>query len=322
MPDPNATTAPGGPVLTPTQARTAQAIVNIFETGAVPGRYDQVTLLPGDSGRLTYGRSQTTLGSGNLHALLQRYCSDHGARFGTRLANWLPALARKDAALDADRVLHNLLRACADDPVMRETQDAFFDHAYWQPALRAATRLGLRTPLGVAVAYDGHVHGSWMRIRDRANALGAPHAIGEPTWLQAYVSERRAWLATHRIPILRATVYRMDAFQGLIDQGRWGLELPLVVRGAEISIDTLNGLPSSCYDGPQPGSRALAVQNPLLRGLDVRLVQLALSEAGAVLGVDGVYGGATARCVREWQIARGVAGTGVLDRIEVLGVVG
>ena len=61
--------------LTKTQKRTAQAIVNIFETGRVHGDYGQVTLLAGDTGHLTYGRAQTTLASANLslHGLVLNY---------------------------------------------------------------------------------------------------------------------------------------------------------------------------------------------------------------------------------------------------------
>src|SRR5690242_6887784 len=49
--------------------KVAEAIVNIFETGSALGNYGAVTLIPHDSGHLTYGRSQTTLGSGNLYLL-------------------------------------------------------------------------------------------------------------------------------------------------------------------------------------------------------------------------------------------------------------
>ena len=58
----------------PIQKRAAEAIVNIFETSAVLGVYGQVTLIPGDTGHLTFGRSQTTLTSKNLHKLIQHYC--------------------------------------------------------------------------------------------------------------------------------------------------------------------------------------------------------------------------------------------------------
>ncbi|MBF1166496.1 MAG: chitosanase, partial [Dechloromonas agitata] len=141
-------------MLTPLQKQTAQAIVNLFETSSARGDYGAVTVIPGDTGHLSFGRSQTTLGSGNLHALLQRYCSNAGARFGPRLAPWLERVEQRDTTLDHELRLHNLLRATADDPVMREMQDLFFDEGYWQPAARIAAGMGITTPLGLAVVYD------------------------------------------------------------------------------------------------------------------------------------------------------------------------
>jgi chitosanase len=301
------------PAMPATQAQAAKAIVNLFETGSVRGDYGQVTNLPGDTGRLTYGRAQTTLGSGNLHVLIERYCSTVGARFGARLRAWLPALAARSAAADTDLKLHNVLRACADDPVMRDVQDAFFDDAYWNPALRAATRLGIRSPLGVAVVYDSWVHGAWPLLRDRTNANGTLQQLGEHEWIQRYVRTRRDWLATHPNALLRQTVYRMDAFQRLIAQEAWGLALPLVVRGAEISLASLAALPPGCYDGPQPGTRELSVQSPLQRGLDVRLVQLALSDQGCDVRADGIFGNATAKLVRGFQRGNDLPETNVAD---------
>jgi len=301
-------------MLTTTQKRTAQAIVNIFETGSVLGDYGSVTVIAGDTGHLTFGRSQTTLGSGNLHDLLQRYCANPGARFAARLAGYLERFAAKDFTLDADLRLQNLLRATADDPVMRETQDEFFDDVYWRTAQRAATQFGILTPLGVAVVYDSTVHGSWKLMRDRTTQKsGNVAAHGERAWISAYVQTRRQWLATHSRADLRATVYRMDAFQRLIDQGYWGLPLPLVVRGAEISVATLNATPPGCYDGPHPGSRAIALQTPLLRGLDVRLVQLALSDQGVDIKADGIFGQTSSRLIGEYQAAHGLPINGVAD---------
>lgn len=300
--------------LTPTQRKTALAIVNLFETSEVLGKYGEVTLIAGDSGHLTYGRSQTTLGSGNLGQLLQRYCANQGARFATRLEPFLPNFTALDFALDTDLKLHNILRACADDPVMRDTQDAFFDEVYWLPAFRAAESLGVTLPLGVAVVYDSHVHGSWMKMRDQtSNESGMLTALGEKVWIRAYVTRRRNWLASHPRADIRATVYRMDAFQRLIDQNRWGLELPLVVRDKEISNITLNAAPPGCYDGPQPGTRALAVQAPLQRGLDVRLVQLGISDGGSDIKADGIFGQTTAKLIANYQLAQGLSVTGVCD---------
>ena len=192
--------------VTATQASTAKAIVNLFETGQVLGDYSAVTVLPGDTGHLTYGRSQTTLGSGNLAVLIERYCTQAGARFGARLRDWRASLKARDKALDRDLQLHNLLRACADDPVMRDVQDRFFDDTYWQPAVRAAGRLGIRLPLGVAIVYDSWVHGSWGAMRDRTDRGGTLQQSGEHEWLERYVDTRREWLATHSNPLLRKTV--------------------------------------------------------------------------------------------------------------------
>jgi len=301
-------------MLTETQKKTAEAIVNLFETDEVLGDYSEVTLIAGDTGHLTYGRSQTTLGSGNLFKLLQRYCANTGARFQARLAPSLTRFESRDLSLDTDFKLHNILRASADDPVMRDTQDAFFNEVYWQPAARAADRLGITSPLGVAVVYDSYVHGSWAMIRDRTNQqIGTVANLGEQQWITSYVETRHAWLFGHSRADLRATVYRMDTFRRLIDQGYWALDLPLVVLGKEISIATLTATPQGCYDGPQPGSRVLAVQTPLLRGLDVRLVQLGLSESGVDIKADGIFGQTTSRHLREYQSARGQAATGVAD---------
>lgn len=299
-------------MLTSTQKKTAQAIVNIFETGSVLGDYGSVTLIAGDTGHLTFGRSQTTLGSGNLHELMRLYCDNPGARFGARLTPFLAKFAARDLKLDRDAKLHNILRASADDPVMRETQDQFFDQVYWQAAERAAAQLGAGTPLGVAVVYDSTVHGSWKLIRDRVNAAsGSLAKLGEKKWIAAYVAARRDWLATHPRKDLRPTVYRMDALQRLIDLDHWGLELPLVVRGQEISSATLNATPPGCYDGPQPGTRPLALQTPLARGLDVRLLQLGLSERGVEIKADGVYGQASVSRVKDFQRSQGLPATGV-----------
>lgn len=305
-------TVAGG--VTATQAAVAKAIVNLFETGEVLGQYGKVTLIPGDTGHLTFGRSQTTLGSGNLAKLLQQYCANPGARFAARLVPYLPRFLAIDESLDDDPRLHNVLRATADDGVMRDTQDAFFDRTYWEPALRAAGRLGLHSPLAVAVVYDSVVHGSWLAMRDHTTrAVGEPAAVGEQAWIDAYVSARRSWLEGHARADLRQTVYRMDAFRRLIDQGFWGLEMPLVVRGKEISSVTLAALPPGCYDGPQPGSRPLTLATPLARGLDVRLLQLGLSDRGVDILADGIFGRTSFNLLKAWQGQHGLVANGIAD---------
>jgi chitosanase len=301
-------------MLTNTQIKTAQSIVNIFETGEVQGNYGNVTLIEGDTGHLTFGRSQTTLASGGLSKLLEQYCSNSGARFAPRLKPYLPVVAARDFNLDFDIKFHNILRATSDDPVMRDTQDHFFDTEYWQPAQHDASVLGISSALGVAIVYDGHVHGAWVKICDRTNIqAGSIVSLGEYKWLENYVRIRRAWLAGSNRKDLKLTVYRMDAFQRLIDQGFWGLELPLVVRDNEISHASLCANPRGCYDGPQPGTRSLCLEVPLLRGLDVRLVQLALSDSGMDIKADGIYGQTSVKLIKAYQADNGLPVTGAAD---------
>jgi len=104
-------------MLTDIQKKSAQAIVNIFETGSVLGEYGSVTVLHGDSGHLTYGRSQTTLSSGNLYLLVKAYCDAPSNVYGDRLQTYLARLQAHDVKLDHDVSLHALLRQCAHDPI-------------------------------------------------------------------------------------------------------------------------------------------------------------------------------------------------------------
>src|SRR5215471_3828754 len=139
--------------MTELQKRTAEAIVNIFETGAIRGDYGNLTLVPGDSGHLSYGRSQTTLGSGNLYALLRDYCAV-GGLFAREISPFLDRLRRRDQTLDNDLGLRSVLEQAASDPAMRQTQDEFFDRVYFTPACKAAAAHSLTTPLGQTVVYD------------------------------------------------------------------------------------------------------------------------------------------------------------------------
>ena len=156
-------------MLTELQKKAAQAIVNIFETSNPLGDYSKVTLLQGDSGHLTYGRSQTTLASGNLYLLIKRYCGSAGAELAESLTSYLGPLEDRDVNLNQDMKFRRLLRDAGCDPVMQQVQDRFFDSVYWIPATSAARAFGVAQALGVGVVYDSFIHGSWSRMRDRTD---------------------------------------------------------------------------------------------------------------------------------------------------------
>ncbi len=300
-------------MLSDLQKKTAQAIVNIFETGRVRGDYGSITLLAGDTGHLTYGRSQTTLASGNLYLLIEAYCEAPGAQFGADLNPYLERLKECDLTLDNDTGLRSALRSAGDDPVMWDVQDHFFDQIYWAPCVREADALGVESALGTAVVYDSHIHGSWKAMRDRTTSNhGSPATIGETTWIAGYVLERRNWLATNANTLLRKTVYRMDSFQQLIDIGKWDLSLPLTIRGVEINEEVLlQAAPvrASAHDATE---RMLRLATPRMHGDDVKEIQQALAHAGADIEVDGVFGPNTDAAVRDFQTNAGLKPNGIV----------
>lgn len=309
-------------MLTDLQKRTVQAIVNIFETGKVRGDYGQVTLLKGDSGNLTYGRSQTTLSSGNLHLLIKAYCDRPDAQFADALRPYLPRLENMDVSLNEDAVLKAHLQAAGDDQVMVDTQDAFFDRCYWEPAVKSANYIGSTTALGMAIIYDSRIHGSWHRLRDETIENFGPLGDREPQWMQAYVTRRRAWLSGHSNTLLRKTVYRMDALQSLIDEANWDLRLPISVRGQIVDQDAFERDAPVRVSAEIVEMRMLRLRQPFLQGEDIRELQVALAANNVNVDTDGIFGPATEKAVRQFQsqnglVADGIAGPATLAALNI-----
>lgn len=299
-------------MLSELQKETAKAIVNIFETGSARGDYARVTLLTGDSGHLTYGRAQTTLGSGNLYLLIKAYCATPGAACARPLKPYLPRLADIDLRLDTDWTFRNLLKEAGGDPVMRETQDDFFDRVYWTPAVASAKRTGIGEALSVAVVYDSVVHGSWTAMRDRTLAkAGAAPSAGERKWIAAYLDTRRDWLASHSNALLRKTVYRMDAFRALVAAGNWKLDLPMTVRGVRIDADTLGLRPPVNVSAIDAATRNLRLTDPKMTGNDVRALEEALSKEGYAINRDGVFDEGLEAALKSFQRDFGLVDDGI-----------
>jgi len=295
------------------QKAAAQAIVNIFETGSVRGNYGDVTLLPGDSGQLTYGRSQTTLASGNLHLLIEAYCARSDAEYRDALKPYLASLQGCDRSLNHDVVFRSLLKDAGDDPVMRDVQDAFFDRIYWEPALRSAGALGVVSALGTAIVYDSTVHGSWAHVRDLTRKrFGELVDIGEDEWIQHYVDTRRDWLDENANALLHKTIYRMDAFKHFIATGNWGLDLPLSVRGLAITPESLETIAQSSVSAEAAPRRVLSLRPRPMSGPDVSWLQHRLTTAGFKTSASGTFDANTDQAVRAFQKAHHLAADGVV----------
>jgi chitosanase len=289
------------------QNLTCGAIVNVFETGRVRGDYGAIAVLKGDSGHLSYGRSQAALGAGSLFKLLDLYCRQSGGQFTAQIQPLLPRFEAKDVSLDTDTDVQLLLKqAGQQDPVMRATQDQFFNDSYLTPAIRDAQAFGLTLALAQTIIYDSHVQGGWTRLRDR---IGPPGDLGEKEWAKNYLAMRRTWLQS-LAPPLPSTVYRVDSFGSLIAQDKWDLALPLVVHGVTITQDAL--APESPTEGGSP--RTLRLTSPYLQGDDVRKLQQALTANGQPVSSDGIYGPFTDHLVKVWQTSQAIVEDGVGPR--------
>jgi chitosanase len=226
-------------MITPVQKKTIFSIINLFETDSIRGDYSSAICMKGDSGGLTYGRSQTTLNSGNLYKLLVQYCNATGAKYAAALRPYLPRVQRKDQTLNYDMTLRAILRNAGTDPVMRSCQDDFFDRVYWNPALNKAMAMGFQTALGVGVVYDSTIHGSFPLIANRTiKQVGTVTAAGEAEWVKMYLKLRKSWLLGCKAP-LPNTVYRQDEFRKIVDAGNWALSLPLKVRGKVLTLESM-----------------------------------------------------------------------------------
>jgi chitosanase len=302
--------------LTALQKSAAQAIVNIFETGSIRGDYSDVTLLPGDSGQLTYGRSQTTLASGNLFLLIESYCGQSNGSLSADLKPYLTKLQTCDCALNTDATFRGLLKDAGSDPVMQEVQDAFFDRVYWDPAMRSADALGAQSALGAAIVYDSTVHGSWAQVRDMTRKqFGELKQIGEVQWMSDYVETRRQWLATYPNPLLHKTVYRMDSFRQIINAGNWKLGLPLVVRGLSITSDSLSDAHPVNIPAEGAPRRQLRLATPPMTGPDVTWLQQRLTLAGIHSAESGTFDAATVTAVKAFQTQHDLKADGVVGPV-------
>lgn len=214
-----------------------QHVINVFETGSVEGDYGAISIFndgPHDVRQITYGRSQTTE-YGKLGALVRAYV-DAGGTYSEALRPYVGRVGKEPLVDDA--AFKDLLRkAGRQDSRMREVQDAFFDEAYFQPAMRWAAKHGFTLPLSALVIYDSFIHSGSILNVIRAQFPERPPSAGgdEKTWIRQYVEARHAWLEGHSRPIVRKTIYRTECFSKEIARGNWDLaKRPIDANGTPV----------------------------------------------------------------------------------------
>ena len=210
-------------------------ILNAIESGDPDGDYGKVSIFedgPGNIEQITYGTAQTTE-FGNLKKLIELYISKRG-NYADDFKDYVDSIGQKPS-LAANNHFIELLQNSADDPIMMEAQDEFFDSHYWSRAYKWAITNGFKHPLSMLVIYDSYVHSGSILSFLRKRFSARPPAAGgsEKEWIKQYVSARHNWLATHRTrPILRKTIYRTRMLRQEILDDNWSLSGQVNANGA------------------------------------------------------------------------------------------
>ncbi|WP_426513891.1 chitosanase [Dactylosporangium sp. McL0621] len=238
---PEAGHGPSAIELTATQRHLADELVSLFEHGDPDPHYAAVEAL-GDGRGYTCGTIGFTTSSTEVRTIVEAYDAEAP---GSRLARHLPRLRELADAGSADTAglpgFAEDWAAAATDPKFRAEQDRLTDRLAFGPALADAHRLGLRTPLGVAVLYDSAVqHGTdddpdglpALITRATQRAGGTPATgVDEQDWLGEFLDVRAETLRNPHDKDSREawaeSVDRVDALRDLVDNDRYGLEPPV-----------------------------------------------------------------------------------------------
>lgn len=228
--------------ITAAQKQKILQVVNVFETGTINGNYASIALLldgpAGHDGKpikqITYGRSQTTE-FGNLKMLLQQYITAKGL-FSTQLSAYLSRMGKQPSLCTDTRLLQLLKDAGKTDPLMKSTQDGFFDQLYYQPAFNWFNGMKFGLPLSLLVIYDSYIQSGSVpaKIRERFPASTPKNGGDEQTWIKQYVAARQDWLASSSKAVVRGTVYRTQCFKNAISKNNWDLLLPVNANGTTV----------------------------------------------------------------------------------------
>jgi len=234
-----------------------EILTGIFEGGG----YCTLADNPKDTaGGLSYGRHQASELQGSLTQLLKQYvhrASDPlpNPEFVAQLQVHLSLYNSKGnryQGTSAQRAAYKqLLKTVCNDPAMQRAQDDFFDERYFHPALQHAQNLGVLSPLGQSIFYDIAIQAGAARLSFYNSALTrwkgedtgsqcsacAPKDTAGPdekTFLRFVNAARRSEMLASSSAAYRASVYRPDEYDKLIEADNLDFKKDFVFRGIPI----------------------------------------------------------------------------------------
>jgi hypothetical protein len=130
--------------------KAAFAITDVFEGKGFPSYQNA------DSGIVSYGRFQFTLGAGSLGTVCRRYCERSLTTTADEIrAAFLPRVLARDPGLRNDLRLRDLLIAAAEEDVMKTVQNEVATEGFWERMLNITARpRNIQLPLSLAMLFD------------------------------------------------------------------------------------------------------------------------------------------------------------------------
>lgn len=244
------------PIMTPSRTRTpadkalarrVKAISNVFEVGKVTPDYSYVEDL-GDGRGLTLTQYGLVTNELEVGWVIKKHQS---RRPDTKLARFLPVLPPHGAGTDALALdgFADIWRAeITEGSSLRAACDEVADHLYFEPALAAAERAGVTTPVGVLIFYDTYLQHGGGDDPDSFGAILAPaQSAGtidegvspETDFLRRFLTVRRSVLMdphnAETAEVWRRSATRVDALETLLQRNP-SLRPPVIVANSEIRV--------------------------------------------------------------------------------------
>ncbi|HSD82642.1 MAG TPA: DUF4157 domain-containing protein, partial [Anaerolineae bacterium] len=175
----------------------ANQITSIMEGGSTKGSYGALTTI-NDGGIISYGKHQATLSSGSLGSILNAYIASAASANAEVIRKNITRVNQKDITLKDDKTFLEALRGAAGEKEMQVAQDLIFSQGYWDPAVKAAQKGSIQSPLGFAMLYDTKIQGGMEACMKKANEkckgnIGAKvegKAVTELDFLKAFNDAR------------------------------------------------------------------------------------------------------------------------------------
>lgn len=227
------------------QRRFINSVLSIFETGRLPDTksYKTISILADGAG-FSYGKHQSTDGSGSLDMIVNEYVQNNGI-YAKEIAKHVISLSNNEStrfsslskASAGIKELADLLSKAGEDEVMQRAQDKVFETNYYIPALNQAENAGCSLAISMLVLYDTSIHSGPGRIATHRNSFSykSPRNGGnEIEWLKHYLNARDSFLMRSSNPLVRTSAYRVRELRKLLDANNYNLVAPAVVRGVTI----------------------------------------------------------------------------------------